>query len=124
VRDRAAGPVGRQGRSCFRRAGDRTGLRFVQRRYTAVHDGFSAEGTYCVRFYAMDTWGSVSSPREIAVTQIDFNEKAVIVAAGSTSDVQWATIERMGDMAYHALRKRYFGPGQDQLSLRGDKPGR
>ena len=77
-------------------------------RYEAQYDGFSEEGSYKVIFYAMDVWGSVSLPRQSYVTQSSFDERAIIVAGGSTNDPDWASVNNIGNMAYHILKSRWF----------------
>ncbi len=77
-------------------------------RYQADYTGFTEQGTYKVIYYARDYWNSVSSPRQSYVIQQGYEERAVLVAAGSTNDSNWPMIEYMAQDTYHTLRTRLF----------------
>ena len=77
-------------------------------RYEANYDGFSDEGAYKVMYYAKDTWGSVSMPRQSYVVQVGFDERVILVAGGDTNDAGWAILNNMANMAHHTFRQRWF----------------
>jgi hypothetical protein len=83
-------------------------------RYQAAYSGFSEEGTYKVMYYAKDVWDSVSLPRQSFVTQAGFDERVVLVAAGAVTNASWPTVDRLGRLAYHTFRTRWFEPGAVQ----------
>jgi hypothetical protein len=76
-------------------------------RYDGVHEGFTERsGPYKVIYYAQDEWGSVSAPRVGYVTQDTFDERAVLVAAGETTDAHWGAVSNLASLAYHTFRAR------------------
>jgi hypothetical protein len=77
-------------------------------RHGSSYGGFSQEGTYKVIYYAQDVWGSVSQPMQSYVTQCAFDERVILVAAGDTNAPDWTVINKLGDEAYHAFRRRWF----------------
>ncbi len=77
-------------------------------RYEVTYQGFSKAGTYTVFFYARDTSGAVSPPRQTSVIQSRFDERVIIVVGGVTSDSEWETANILGNRAYHTFRSRLF----------------
>ena len=79
-------------------------------RYEASYSGFTELGDYTLMYYARDSWGSVSPPRQSKVTQNGYEERVILVAGGSTNDVRWPAIDNLGRLAYHTFRGRWFEP--------------
>lgn len=78
----------------------------LTRRYEASQDGFSQPGTYKIIFYARDVRQSMSLPRHCYITQAGFDERVIMVVAGGTNDVSWASAYAIEKYAWHTLRLR------------------
>ncbi len=76
------------------------------RRYEGAHDGFSANGTYKVAYYARDVWGSLSLPRQGYVTQSGYDERALLVLGSETNAVRRQMQEYIGWRAWETLQAR------------------
>ena len=77
-------------------------------RYEAEFDGFTEPGEYKVVYYVQDIWNSTSSPKQSSVIQVGFDERIVLVAAGSTRDDDWVSTEAMARTAYATFQSRLF----------------
>ncbi|MCP4643609.1 MAG: hypothetical protein GY851_24385, partial [bacterium] len=74
-------------------------------RFEADYDAFTTPGTYTVLIYARDRVGNTSVPVLTSVTVTNpLKRRAVLVAGGTTSDVDWPAYERTVTVAYDALR--------------------
>jgi len=72
--------------------------------YEATYDGFTMGGTYQIAIYASDPNGNISIPVLTTVSVgSPLTSKAIIVAAGSTTDPQWPDIEKNVRTAHDAL---------------------
>ena len=79
-------------------------------RYQGTYSGFNQKGSYKVQFYAQDIWGSIALPRQSYVAQNGYDERVILVGAGSTNDARWPGINSMCNLAWHAFRSRWFLP--------------
>jgi len=77
-------------------------------RYAVTYDGFTTPGTYSVQFYVQDSEGNVSSPRQSYVSQIGYDDRAILVAGGDTNGAAWPAVEYLTELAYAMLRLRLF----------------
>ncbi|MCP4642185.1 MAG: DUF5011 domain-containing protein [bacterium] len=74
-------------------------------RFEADYDAFTTPGTYTVLIYARDRVGNTSVPVMTSVSVTNpLKRRAVLVAGGTTSDVDWPAYERTVTVAYDALR--------------------
>lgn len=74
-------------------------------RFERTCTGFYFSGEYQLDFYAMDRFGNTSAPVRTAVTVTNPpTRKAIIVAAGNTSDANWPAIAKNAELAYYALK--------------------
>ena len=77
-------------------------------RYAVTYEGFSAPGTYKVLFYASDTWGNVSPPRQSYVAQIGYDDRFILVAGGPTNSPRWQGVDYLARLAFNTARLRLF----------------
>jgi len=72
--------------------------------YEATYDGFTMGGTYEIAIYASDPNGNTSIPVLTTVSVgSPLTSKAIIVAAGPTTDPQWPATEKNAATAHDAL---------------------
>ena len=96
-------------------------------RYQGAYNGFSAQGSYKVIYYAKDIWGSVSAPRQSYVVQNGYDERVILVAGGDTNGLTWPSLNNLAHYAYQSLYKRglstnrlYYLSAQTNQDLTGD----
>ncbi len=90
-------------------------------RYEGRFEGFSQAGTYRIRYYARDIWGSVSLPRESYVVQQGYDERLVIVAGGPTNAPGWQAVNTLANYAYQTACRRLLAP--ERIFYLGASPG-
>jgi uncharacterized protein YjiK len=72
--------------------------------YEGTYDDFNIDGTYNITIYARDRIGNTSVPKLTTVSVNNpLRRKAIIVAGGPETSVQWNAIEKNADLVYKAL---------------------
>ncbi len=78
--------------------------------YTVTYDGFTAAGTYPITFYVRDIEDNVSPPRTVYISQVGFDDRAILVAGCATNSADWPAVRYLTQLAYDTLRLRLFTP--------------
>lgn len=79
--------------------------------YSATFSGFTSEGSYQITVYAQDAIGNTAVPVVGALTVSNpLQRKAIIVAAGESSDPLAGAIATNANLAYSALLQQGYGP--------------
>ncbi|MBP7828974.1 MAG: VCBS repeat-containing protein [Kiritimatiellae bacterium] len=93
-------------------------------RYEAQYTGFGQAGTYKIIYYAHAQGGGVSLPKYGYVTQAGANERAILVAGGTTNLALWTNINSVANGAWETLLARQFTTATVcYLSMDAGQPG-
>lgn len=82
-------------------------------RYQGSFSDFNHTGTYKVVFYARDTWGSVSLPKQVYINRVDSTERAIVVVGDGSygPDQPFLNSNSLGTLVYSVLHSRWFDGG-------------
>lgn len=94
------------------------------RRYEACFQGFNQAGTYKAIYYAHAQGGGMSFPKYGYVVQAGADERAILVAGGTTNLALWTNLNGVANNAWETLLTRQFTTDTvHYLSMDTNQPG-